>query len=87
MASIKVFNPFYAACCFDELSRGFVLSWTPDLKQQFHNAENLIFLSKMDDHGVHHRWGNMGWILAKWLRPVASKVARDLPYWVMRLAP
>ena len=29
----------------------------------------------------------MGRILAQWLRPVASRVALDLPYWAMGLAP
>jgi hypothetical protein len=45
----------------------------------------LIFYAKIDDHGV--RWGDTGQILARWRRPVASRVALDLPYWVMRSAP
>ena len=39
----------------------------------------------MDDHGV--RRGDTGQILARSRRPVASRVALDLPYWVMRSAP
>ena len=30
--------------------------------------------------------GNTGQILAQWRHPVASRVALDLPYWVMHLA-
>ncbi len=37
----------------------------------------LDFYAKIDDHGV----------LAQWQSPVASRVALDLPYWAMRLAP
>jgi hypothetical protein len=44
-----------------------------------------MFYAKIDDHGV--RWGDMGQILARLRRPVASRVALDLPYWSMRLAP
>jgi hypothetical protein len=46
---------------------------------------NSIFWAKIDDHGV--RRGDTGWILARWRRPVASRVALDLPYWEMRSAP
>ncbi len=49
-------------------------------KQRFHNA---IFYTKFDDHGV--RQGDTGRILAQWWHMVASRVALDLPYWVMRL--
>jgi hypothetical protein len=45
----------------------------------------MIFYAEIDDHGV--RWGDTGQILTRWRRPVASRVALDLPYWVMRLAP
>jgi hypothetical protein len=45
----------------------------------------LIFYAKIDDHGV--RWGGMGQILSRWRRPVASRVALDLPYWAMHSAP
>jgi hypothetical protein len=44
-----------------------------------------IFYAEIDDHGV--RWGDTGRILARWRRPVASRVALDLPYWAMRSAP
>ena len=44
----------------------------------------LDFFAEIDDHGV--RRGNTGQILALWRRPVASRVALDLPYWAMRLA-
>ena len=44
-----------------------------------------MFYAEIDDHGV--RRGDMGRILAQWRRPVASRVALDLPYWAMRLAP
>ena len=68
-------QPFYAACCFDELSRGSVLCL---LNTSFGTAisqcHNSISYSKIDDHGV--RRGAM-----------ASKVALDLTYWVMRSAP
>jgi len=42
----------------------------------------LIFYAEIDDHGV--RRGNTGQIPAQWQRPVASRVAQDLPYWAMR---
>ena len=45
----------------------------------------LDFYAKINDHGV--RCGDTGWILARWQRPVASRVALDLLYWAMRLAP
>jgi len=44
-----------------------------------------MFYAKIDDHGV--RRGDTGRIIARWRRPVASRVALDLPYWVMRSAP
>jgi hypothetical protein len=37
----------------------------------------------MDDYGVCR--GDTGQILAQWWRPVASRVALDLPNWAMRL--
>jgi len=45
----------------------------------------LIFYAEIDDQGI--RRGNTGQILARWRRPVASRVALDLPYWAMRSAP
>jgi len=44
---------------------------------------NSIFYAEIDDHGV--RWGDTGQILTQWRRPVASRVALDLPYWALRL--
>jgi hypothetical protein len=38
----------------------------------------------IDNHGICR--GNTGQILARWQHPVASKVALDLPYWVMHPA-
>jgi hypothetical protein len=29
------------------------------------------------------RWGNMERVVAQWRRPVASKVALDMPHWAM----
>jgi hypothetical protein len=48
-------------------------------------CHNSIFYAKMDDHGI--RQGDTGQILAQWRRPVASRVALDLPYWAMRSTP
>jgi hypothetical protein len=45
----------------------------------------LDFYAENNDHGICR--GNTGQILAQWWRPVASRVALDLPYWAMRLAP
>jgi hypothetical protein len=79
-------RPFYAACCFDELSRGFVSCLlNASFKTVVSQRHNSIFWAKIDDHGV--RRGDTGQILARWRRPVASRVALDLPYWVMRSAP
>jgi hypothetical protein len=89
-------RPFYAACCFDELSRGPVLCHLNDsFGKSFPQRHNTIFYAEMDDHGV--RRGNTGQILTRWRRPapdggvqwrlVASRVALDLPYWAMRSAP
>jgi len=46
---------------------------------------NSILYAKIDDHSVH--WGNTGQIIAQWRHPVASRVALDLPYWVMHSSP
>jgi hypothetical protein len=54
------------------------------LRKAISQCHNLIFYAKIGDHGV--RWGDTGRILARWRRPVASRVALDLPYWVMRSA-
>ena len=72
-------RPFYAACRFDELSRGSVsclLNASFEKNSQHHN---LIFYAEIDDHGV--RWGDTGQILARSRCSEASRVALDLPYW------
>jgi hypothetical protein len=75
-------QPFYAACRFNELSRGFVLLL---LNACFGTAisqcHNSIFYAKINDHGI--RWGNTGQLLAQWQRLVASKVALDILHWAM----
>ena len=76
--------PFYTACCFDELSRGFVSCLLNSFGKWFPECHNSFFNAKIDDHGVC--WGDTGWILSQWRRPVVYRVARDLPYWVMCLA-
>ena len=48
-------------------------------------TKKLNFGCQIDDHGV--RRGNTGQIIAQWWRPVASRVALDLPNWVMHSAP
>ena len=51
-------------------------------KSDFHNVTTY---AKIDDHGV--RRGDTGQILALSRRPVAFRVALDLPYWAMRSEP
>jgi hypothetical protein len=78
-------RPFYAACCFDELSRGSVSCLLQaSFGKGFPQRHNSIFYAEIDDHGI--RWGNTGRIVAQWRRPVASRVTLDLPYWTMRSA-
>jgi hypothetical protein len=78
-------RPFYAACCFDVLSRGSVSCL---LKASFKTAvsqrHNSIFYAEIDDHDV--RRGDMGQILAQWRHMLASRLALDLPSWAMCLA-
>ena len=77
--------PFYAACCFDELSRGSVSCLlNASFETRYPQRHKSIFYAEIDDHGV--RWGDTGRILARSRRSVASRVALDLPYWAMRLA-
>jgi hypothetical protein len=79
-------RPFYAACHFDELSRGSVSClFNASFENRFPQRHNSIFNAEIDDHGV--RRGDTGQIIAQWWRPVASRVALDLPFWAMRLAP
>jgi hypothetical protein len=78
-------RPLYAACCFDELSTGSVSCLlNASFKPRYPQRHNSIFYTKIDDHGI--RWGDTGRILARWRRPVASKVSLDLPNWAMCLA-
>ncbi len=78
-------RPFYAARCFDVLSRGSVSCL---LNASFETAvsqrHNLIFYAKIDDHDV--RRGDTGQILAQWRRLMASRVALDLLLWAMHSA-
>ncbi len=78
-------RPFYAACCFDVLSRGLVSCL---LNASFETAvsqrHNSIFYAEIDDHDV--RRGDTGQILAQWQRLMASRVALDLLLWAMRSA-
>jgi len=72
-------RPFYAARCFDDVSRGSVSCLlNASFETRYPQRHNSIFYAQIDDHGV--RWGDTGRILAQWRRPVASRVALDLPY-------
>jgi len=74
--------PFYSACRFDELSRESVLCLlNTRFEKRFPQRHNSIFNAEIDDHCVC--WGDTG---RQWRRPVASRVALDLPYWAMHLA-
>jgi len=58
MAELIDFNrgvqPFFAACCFDELSRGSVLCLlNASFRKAISQRHNLIFYAKIDDHGIH----------------------------------
>jgi hypothetical protein len=78
-------QPFYAACCFNELSRGFVLCLlNASFKTAVSQHHNSNFYAKIDDHDVHR--ADTGQILAQWWRVMASRVALDLPSWAMCLA-
>ena len=79
-------QPFYAACRFDGLSRGFVSCLlNASFEKRFHNATTTqFFRPKIDDHGV--RQGDTGQIIAQWRRPVASKVSLDMLHWAIRSA-
>ena len=76
-------QPFHAACCFGELRRGSVSCLLMlASKCDFLTPHSSIFYAEIDDLGV--RRGNMGRIIARWWRPVASRVALDLPWWCAR---
>jgi hypothetical protein len=78
-------RPFYAACCFNELSRGSVLCLlNASFKTAISQCHNLIFYAKIDDHDI--RRGDTGQILTRWRGMLASTVALDLPSWAMCLA-
>ncbi len=73
---------FYAACCFDELSRWSILCFlNASFKTAVSQRHNSIFWAKIDDDDVHR--GNTGQILAQWQRLMASRVALDLLLWEM----
>jgi len=74
--------PFYAACPFDDVSRGSVSCLlNASFEKQYPQCHNLIFYAKIDDHSI--RRGNMGWILTQSRHSVASLVSLDLSYWAM----
>ena len=74
--------PFYAACPFDDVSRGSVSCLlNASFEKQFPQHHNSVFYAKIDDRSVCR--GKMGWILTQSRRSVASLVALDLPYWAM----
>ena len=73
-------RPFYTACCFDELSTGFILHvLIASFASCNFTPHNLIFHAKIDDHGGHQ--GDTVLILACWNRPLASKEALDMLHW------
>jgi hypothetical protein len=75
-------RPFYAACCFDVLSRGSVSRLlNTSFKTAVSQRHNSILYAEIDDHDI--RRGDTGQILAQWWHLMASRVARDLLLWVM----
>ena len=55
--------PFYAACCFDKLSRGSVSCLlNASFKTAISQRHNSIFYAKIDDHGIRrgHRVASGG---------------------------
>jgi hypothetical protein len=96
VADRRPLSPTFAISCRDSLfptvnclcrsHRWLVVAFSPAHPAAYqlkHQAENVFMFS--DDHGV--RWGDTGRIIAQWRRPMASRVALDLPYLAMRLAP
>ncbi len=78
-------QPFYAACRFNELSRGSVSCLlNASFKTVVSQRHNSIFWAKIDDHDV--RRGDTGQIIAQWRHLMASRVALDLLLWAMRSA-
>jgi hypothetical protein len=89
LAELLSFNrgiqPFYTACCFDQMSRGFVLCLlNASFRTAISQRHNSIFYSKINDHGI--RRGNTGQILARWRHSVASKEALYMLHWEKCLA-
>jgi hypothetical protein len=77
--------PFYAACCFYELSRGsFSCLLNASFKTAVSQRHISIFWAKIDDHGILR--GDTGWILDQWRQMVAFRVALDLRYHLIRMA-
>jgi ribosomal protein L11 methylase PrmA len=77
--------PFYATCCFDELSWGSVsCRLNTSFGKRFHNATTQFLTWKLMT--IFCR-GNTGQKIAWWRQPVASRAALDLPCWAMRPAP
>ncbi len=76
---------FYAACRFDELSRGSVSCLlNASFKTAVSQRHNSIFWAKIDNHDI--RRGHTGQILAQWRRLMASRVALDRLLWAMHSA-
>ena len=75
-------QPFYTACFFNDLSRGFISCL---LKDSFETAISHITTCfpppKIDDHGVG--WGNTGQTHGQWRHLMASRIPLDLPAWAM----
>jgi hypothetical protein len=79
-------QPVYVTCVapMSWVEGPFRAFWMLASKSDF-TTPQLILYANIDDHGV--RWGNTGWIITQWQRPVASRVALDLPHWAMRSEP
>ena len=85
MASIVAFNLSTQLVAWMSWVEGPVLCLlSTSFGKQFHNTTTWFCYAKIDDHGV--RRGDTGQVLAQWWCPVASRVALDLPYWVLHLA-
>jgi hypothetical protein len=61
-------QPFYAACCFDKLSRGSILCLlNASFKTAVSQRHNSICRAKIDDHGVRQQL---------WQRPATKTMVR-----------
>jgi hypothetical protein len=80
--------PVYAARRFDELSRGFVSClFNSSFEKRFRNATTLFCIPKsmrtmVSAGAIRGKYSPDGGVR----RPVASRVALDLPDWAMRSA-